>query len=111
MLEGMELRDATALVTGATGGLGQAITAPGIVMVQRRRGQLAFISSISGNAATVGRSVYSVSKFGRRGFALGLRLDLAPHGGLRPPFVGWLTRMLGGAKVAKQIADRQAERR
>ena len=52
--------------------------APG--MVERGRGHLAFISSLSGKTASPASSVYSATKFGLRGFALGLREDLRPHG-------------------------------
>ena len=50
--------------------------APG--MLARGRGQIVFISSISGKVAAPGTSLYSATKFGLRGFALGLREDL--HG-------------------------------
>lgn len=49
-------------------------------MIQRRRGHLAFISSLAGKAASPASSIYSATKFGLRGFALGLRADLRPHG-------------------------------
>jgi short-subunit dehydrogenase len=49
-------------------------------MVARGRGQLVFIGSLSGKAATAGSSVYNASKFGLRGFALSLRAELAPRG-------------------------------
>jgi short-subunit dehydrogenase len=49
-------------------------------MVERGRGHLVFVSSLSGKAASPASSVYSATKFGLRGFALGLRTDLAPHG-------------------------------
>ena len=52
--------------------------APG--MIERRRGHLVFISSLAGKAASPASSIYSATKFGLRGFALGLRADLAPHG-------------------------------
>ena len=52
--------------------------APG--MVTRRRGHLVFISSLAGKAASPASSLYSATKFGLRGFALGLREDLLPHG-------------------------------
>jgi uncharacterized protein len=48
-------------------------------MIQRRRGHLVFISSLSGKAASAASSIYSATKFGLRGFALALRADLAPH--------------------------------
>jgi uncharacterized protein len=47
-------------------------------MAERRRGHMVFVSSLSGKAASGGGSVYSATKFGLRGFALGLREDLAP---------------------------------
>jgi short-subunit dehydrogenase len=49
-------------------------------MVARGRGHLVFVSSLSGKAASPASSLYSTTKFGLRGFALGLRQDLAPHG-------------------------------
>jgi uncharacterized protein len=52
--------------------------APG--MVERGRGQLVFIGSLSGKSANGGGSMYSATKFGVRGFALSLRHDLAEHG-------------------------------
>ena len=48
--------------------------------IERRRGHLVFVSSLSGKAAAPNSSLYSATKFGLRGFALGLRQDLAPHG-------------------------------
>ncbi|ATW51495.1 SDR family NAD(P)-dependent oxidoreductase [Streptomyces peucetius] len=47
-------------------------------MVEAGSGHLAFVGSISGKAATRSASLYSGTKFGLRGFALGLRQDL--HG-------------------------------
>lgn len=49
-------------------------------MVARGGGHLVFVSSLSGKAAAPGSSVYSATKFGLRGFALGLREDLAGAG-------------------------------
>lgn len=46
-------------------------------MLERGRGHLVFVSSLSGKAASPGSSIYSATKFGLRGFALGLREDLA----------------------------------
>jgi short-subunit dehydrogenase len=51
--------------------------APG--MAERRRGHLAFISSLAGKTASPASSIYSATKFGLRGFALGLREDLRRH--------------------------------
>jgi short-subunit dehydrogenase len=47
-------------------------------MLARGRGHLVFISSLSGKAASSHASIYNATKFGLRGFALGLREDL--HG-------------------------------
>ena len=49
-------------------------------MISRRRGHLVFISSLSGKGAAPASAVYSATKFGLRGFALGIREDLRPHG-------------------------------
>jgi short-subunit dehydrogenase len=49
-------------------------------MVRRRRGHMVFISSLAGKAASPSSSIYSATKFGLRGFALGLRADLRSHG-------------------------------
>jgi uncharacterized protein len=49
-------------------------------MVGRRRGHLAFVSSLQGKGAVPSSSVYSATKFGLRGFALGLRQDLHRYG-------------------------------
>jgi short-subunit dehydrogenase len=52
--------------------------APG--MIRRGRGHLVFVSSLAGRVASAASSLYSATKFGVRGFALGLRQDLQPHG-------------------------------
>ncbi len=49
-------------------------------MVARRRGHLVFVSSLAGKTASAASSIYSATKFGIRGFALGLREDLREHG-------------------------------
>lgn len=51
--------------------------APG--MIERRRGQMVFMSSLSGKAAAPASSLYCAAKFGLRGFALSIREDLRPH--------------------------------
>jgi short-subunit dehydrogenase len=52
--------------------------APG--MIARGSGHMVFISSLAGKAASPSSSLYSATKFGLRGFALGLRADLHDHG-------------------------------
>ena len=49
-------------------------------MIERGGGQLVFIASLSGKVASPRGSIYSATKFGLRGFALGLRSDLAARG-------------------------------
>jgi short-subunit dehydrogenase len=49
-------------------------------MASRGRGHLVFISSLAGKAASSSSSIYSATKFGLRGFALGLRADLRTSG-------------------------------
>jgi short-subunit dehydrogenase len=49
-------------------------------MVDRGSGHLVFIASLAGKAANPRSSIYNATKFGLRGFALGLRTDLAPRG-------------------------------
>jgi short-subunit dehydrogenase len=49
-------------------------------MIARGSGHMVFVSSLAGKAASPASSIYSATKFGLRGFALGLREDLRPHG-------------------------------
>jgi short-subunit dehydrogenase len=49
-------------------------------MLERGSGHMVFISSLSGKSPSPLSSVYNATKFGLRGFALGLRSDLDPHG-------------------------------
>jgi short-subunit dehydrogenase len=49
-------------------------------MLEAGSGHLVFVASLSGKAASPRSSVYNATKFGLRGFALGLRADLGPRG-------------------------------
>ena len=49
-------------------------------MLARRSGHLAFMASMAGHVAGPKTSLYNASKFGLRGFALALRLELAGSG-------------------------------
>jgi short-subunit dehydrogenase len=49
-------------------------------LVERGEGHMVFISSLSGKAAAPESSLYNATKFGIRGFALGLCADLRPNG-------------------------------
>ena len=86
--------------------------APG--MSDRGFGHLVFISSISGKVAAPGSSLYSATKFGLRGFALGLREDLHGSGvGVSTVFPGFI-RDAGmfhesGAKLPAYVRTRTPE--
>ena len=49
-------------------------------MLERGAGHMVFVASLSGKSATPLSFVYNATKFGLRGFALGLRADLDPLG-------------------------------
>jgi short-subunit dehydrogenase len=80
-------------------------------MKERGHGHLVFISSISGKAAAPGSSLYSATKFGLRGFALGLSEDLVGTGvGVSTVFPGFI-RDAGmfhdsGAKLPSTVGTR-----
>jgi short-subunit dehydrogenase len=60
-------------------------------MIERRNGQLVFISSLSGKAATSRTALYNTSKFGLRGFSTALRGDLHGTGvGVSAIFPGFI---------------------
>jgi uncharacterized protein len=75
--------------------------APG--MIERRRGHMLFISSLAGKAASPASSIYSATKFGLRGFALGIREDLRTHG------VGASVVLPGFIRDAGMFADARVE--
>jgi short-subunit dehydrogenase len=49
-------------------------------MIERRSGHMVFIASLAGKASPPRGSLYNATKSGLRGFAIGLRGDLAPFG-------------------------------
>jgi NAD(P)-dependent dehydrogenase (short-subunit alcohol dehydrogenase family) len=49
-------------------------------MLERRRGAIVFVASIAGHIGLPTSTLYSASKFGLRGFALGLRRETLRHG-------------------------------
>jgi short-subunit dehydrogenase len=83
-------------------------------MAARGSGHFVFVNSLSGKTASPGGSVYSATKFGLRGFALGLRQDLAPAGvGVSTVFPGFI-RDAGmfadtGAALPGYVATRSPE--
>lgn len=72
-------------------------------MLARGGGHLVFISSLNGKMATARSSLYSATKFGLRGFALGLREDL------RGTPVGSSVVMPGTIRDAGMFADSGAK--
>ncbi|WP_338673974.1 SDR family NAD(P)-dependent oxidoreductase [Streptomyces sp. SCSIO 30461] len=72
-------------------------------MVKARHGHLAFVGSMSGKTATKHSALYNATKFGLRGFALGLRQDLHEHG------VGVSVIQPGFVRDAGMFADTGAE--
>ena len=82
--------------------------------VARGHGQLVFVSSLSGKAATAGSSIYSATKYGLRGFALGLREDLRDAGvGVSTVFPGFISDAgmfhESGAKLPGYVAMKTPE--
>jgi short-subunit dehydrogenase len=60
-------------------------------MGKRGAGHIVFISSLSGKSGQGGSAIYSATKFGLRGFAQGLRVDLASSGvGVSTIFPGFI---------------------
>ena len=68
-------------------------------MRERGSGQLVFISSLAGKAASPRASIYNATKFGLRGFTLGLREDFHGTG------VGVSVVMPGFIRDAGMFAD------
>jgi len=99
-------------------------------MVEAGSGHLVFVASLSGKAASPRSSIYNATKFGLRGFALGLRGDLAPKnvgvgivspgfireagmfadaGSKPPPGMGTSTPAQVGKATVKAIEHNKAE--
>jgi uncharacterized protein len=72
-------------------------------MMERGCGHMVFISSLAGKAASSASSIYSATKFGLRGFALGIREDLRPHG------IGVSVILPGFIRDAGMFADARIE--
>ncbi len=61
-------------------------------MLERGRGHVVLVSSLSGKVASPRSGVYSATKFGLRGFAAGLREDVEQHGiGVTVVFPGFVS--------------------
>ena len=61
-------------------------------MLERGRGHVVLVSSLSGKIASPRSGIYSATKFGLRGFAAGLREDVEPRGiGVTVVFPGFVS--------------------
>jgi short-subunit dehydrogenase len=61
-------------------------------MLERRRGHVVLVSSLSGKVGSPRSGIYSATKFGLRGFAAGLREDVEPSGiGVTVVFPGFVS--------------------
>jgi short-subunit dehydrogenase len=61
-------------------------------MLERGRGHVVFVSSLSGKVASPRSGIYSATKFGLRGFAAGLREDVETRGiGVTVVFPGFVS--------------------
>jgi short-subunit dehydrogenase len=61
-------------------------------MLERGRGHLVLVSSLSGKVASPRSGLYSATKFGLRGFAAGVREDVEPRGvGVTVVFPGFVS--------------------
>jgi short-subunit dehydrogenase len=99
-------------------------------MLERGRGHIVLVSSLSGKVASVRSGIYSATKFGLRGFAAGLREDVEQSGigvtvifpgfvsdagffaesGVKlPPWVGTRTPEQVAAAVVRGIERERAE--
>jgi short-subunit dehydrogenase len=72
-------------------------------MIERHRGHLVFMSSLSGKAVSPGTALYAASKFGLRGFAGSLRADLHESG------VGVSAVLPGFIRDAGMFAEAEVE--
>jgi short-subunit dehydrogenase len=68
-------------------------------LIEKGEGHIVFVSSLNGKVATPRTAIYCATKFGMRGFALGLREDLHPKG------VGVSTVLPGFIREAGMFAD------
>jgi short-subunit dehydrogenase len=91
-------------------------------MLERRRGAIVFVASVAGHIGLPGSTLYSATKFGLRGFAVGLRREVLRQGVsvtlVSPGFIDtdmtkWLRRFPKAPpeRVARAIADALARPR
>ena len=83
-------------------------------MLERRRGHVVFVSSLSGKVATPRSGIYSATKFGLRGFAAALREDAECSGvGVTVVFPGFISDAgffaESGVKLPRWVGTRTPE--
>jgi short-subunit dehydrogenase len=83
-------------------------------MLDRGRGHVVLVSSLSGKVASPRSGLYSATKFGLRGFAAGLREDVEPLGiGVTVVFPGFVSDAgffaESGVKLPRWVATRTPE--
>jgi short-subunit dehydrogenase len=83
-------------------------------MIARGGGHLLFVSSLSGRAASARSAIYNATKFGLRGFALGLRPDLRSRGvGVSVVSPGFIREAglfaSSGARLPRGVATRSPQ--
>ena len=83
-------------------------------MLERGRGHVVFVSSLSGKVASPRSGIYSATKFGLRGFATGLREDVEPRGiGVTVIFPGFVSDAGffadSGVKLPRWVGTRTPE--
>jgi short-subunit dehydrogenase len=83
-------------------------------MLERGRGHLVFVSSLSGKVGSPRSGIYSATKFGLRGFAAGLREDVEPRGlGVTVIFPGFVSEAgffaESGVKLPRWVGTRTPE--
>ena len=83
-------------------------------MLERGRGHVVLVSSLSGKVASPRSGLYSATKFGLRGFAAGLREDVEPLGlGVTVVFPGFVSDAgffaESGVKLPRWVGTRTPE--
>lgn len=83
-------------------------------MLDRGRGHVVLVSSLSGKVASPRSGIYSATKFGLRGFAAGLREDVEPRGiGVTVVFPGFVSEAgffaESGVKLPRWVGTRTPE--
>jgi uncharacterized protein len=84
-------------------------------MIERGRGHIVFVSSLSGKVASPRSAIYSATKFGLRGFAAGLREDVESRGiGVTVVFPGFVSDAgffaESGVKLPRWVGTRSPAR-